>query len=415
MNNIRKIAAGAVAALLAAGTFGCASPAIGSGSRTALTVDGYDVNAGIFIYYTMQAYSEAVTELTGEDGTAPDLETVKSSKIGDVDSEDWIQDKATEYCRDYVSLLKEFEAIGGELSAEDKDQAASMAEYYYNSDSRNETNGISLDSMKKVAESTYIEQEIFKHYYGFDSEYGCSEDELKDYFEENFARVKYFSISLTDSAGEPLTADEVRQRKKMAEDYVKQINAKSGELEKMQEVDVASDDYDEFLTAQTTTAEDGSVETTTTTAATTTAEGETTTTTTTDPYANERLLQKNTTTSADEAAENTETEAAEEETDAQKQQNAFNDYVFNELGIGEAKVYEYSDDMIYVVIRGDLRERMTEDDYWSEDYISQLQQLKYYDEFIKLLEKKAENLEIDKNSSAYRRYSPFKLVLETES
>ncbi len=180
----------------------------------------------------------------------------------------------------------------------------------------------------------------------------------------------------------------------------------------MLELDEVSKDYDEYIAAQTTTAEG---ETTTTTTTTTTDADAEETTTTTDPYANERLIQKSTTTAAEEKedSENSETEAAEE-TDYDKNNRLFNEFLFNDITKGKAEIYDFSEDTIYVVIRGDLRERMTEDDYWSEDYISRLQSLRYYDEFIDMLENKADQLNYDKNKSAFRRYAPFKLELETE-
>ena len=80
-----------------------------------------------------------------------------------------------------------------------------------------------------------------------------------------------------------------------------------------------------------------------------------------------------------------------------------------------AKVYDYSEDTIYVVIRTDLRERLTEDDLWNETYITNLQQMRYYNDFVKFMEDIADGMTIDKNKSAFRRYAPFKLVLETPS
>ncbi len=413
MKTLKKITAAVTAVSIASALAGC-TPSIGSGTKNALTVGSYDIPAGLFIYYTMQGYSEAASVLETNNGAAPELKDVRNAKIDEIDSTDWIQNKATEYCIDYAGIQNEFEAIGGELSQEDKDSAAEMADYYFNQDSRLDKNGVSLETMQKMAESTFKEKEIFKYYYGFDGDKGCSEDELKDYFDENFARVKYVSISLKDEAGEKVSPDKERELRNMAEKFAKQINEKSSALDKMHEMDAVSEEYDEYVAANTTTAE-GAEAVTTTTTTVTAASDETTTTTTADPYANERLIQKQTTTSAEEAAEpDSETEPAEETDDA-KNTRLFNEFLFNELPLGEAQVYEYSEDTIYVVLRADLRERMTEDDYWSEDYIESLQSMKYYDEFTDFLDEKSKALTVEKNKSAYRRYSPFKLELESQT
>lgn len=413
MSSIRKSIAAASAAVLAVSLAGC-TPNIGGGSRNAVTVDGIDVPAGVFIFYTMQSYDEAASVLKGNTGTKPTVKDVRNSNIDSVDSTDWIQNKATDYVIDYVNIQKEFDAIGGTLSQEDIDEAEEMANYYYAQDPRLAENGVSLDSLIAISQGMYKEQEVFKHYYGFDSEEGCSEDELKDYFDENYARVKYLSISLTDSEGNKVSADEERKLRDLAKDYAEQINSKSTELEKMQEVEAVSQAYDEYKAASTTTAAEVAIVTTTTT--TTADASETTTTTTTDPYANERLIRRTTTTSADAASEETVGTQAqtEEEDEDTKNSNKFKDYIFGELGMGKAEVYDYSDEAIYVVIRGDLRERMNEDGYWTENYITSFQSERYQDAFVKKMEEKSGKLAVEKNKSAYRRYSPFKLILEEE-
>lgn len=410
MKKFNKISAAAVSIALAATMTGC-TPTIGGGTSTAMSVDGYDVPAGLFIYYTMQGYSEAVNLLQEQNGTEPKLKDVKNATIDSVDSTDWIQNKATDYCVDFITIIKEFDTIGGELSQEDIESAESMAAYRFAQDSRYDKNGISLETFESMAKMSYKEQAVFKHYYGYDGTEGCTEEELKDYFDENFARVKYVSISLVDDEGEKLGEDEQRELRKMAEKYAQQVNKKSGDLNRMHELDAVREDYDEYLAQQTTTAEDETTVTTTTTT-TTTAENETTTTA--NPYENERLLQKVTTTSADNATDTDSTTESVEETDSEKDSRLFSEFVFNELEMGKAEVYDYNDDTIYIVLRADLRERMTEDDYWSENYQDSLIEMRYYDTFIDMLDAKSEQLSVEKNSKSFRRYEPFDLILEDE-
>ena len=479
MKTIRRIAAAVVSFTLAATMIGC-TPTIGAGTENALSINGYDVRSGIFLYYTMQAYSEAVSELTGSDGTAPDLKTVKSSRIEDLEAEDWIQDKATKYCEDYATIQQEFDRLELTLTDDALDQIDQMAEYYFNMNENYAENGITQETIRDIAASTFKEEVIFKHYYDLGGEKSCTEDELKDYFDDNFARVKYFTIKMTDDEGNALDDDKKRELRKKAELYVKQINSKSSAEDKLAEFDVANNDYNEYLDSLTTTAEgeeSADTEDTTTTAVSTDEEsaetttdinseseesGETTetteiseetdeeseettevsdeesdeesedeenedsaetttavstesdeeeTTTTADPYANDRLIQKKTT-AAESEEKSSETTVAE--TESEKQDKAFNDHLF-EMEFGKAEVYDYSDDEIYVVIRGDLRERMTEDDLWSEDYVEQLLQMRFYDEFTESMEKLAKESEVNKNNRAYNRYAPFKLTLEKEA
>ena len=408
--NIAESFTAVLSAACIAVSAGC-SATIGEGTRTAMSVDGYDIPAGIFVYYSVQAYDEAVSLLTeqNESGETPTVKDVKGAKIDEIDSADWIQNKATEECVTYAAIQKKFDEVGASLSPEDQDEIDSMAEYYSAYDARNELNGVSTESIRKIAEASFKQKEIFEYYYGIGGEKGVTDEEMKNYFDENYARVKYISVSLVDSEGNPLDEDAQRERRKLAESYAAQINKKSGTLDKMLEVDEVSKEYDEYISAQSTTEalEGVTIQTTTTAAVTTEAEG-TTETTTTDPYANERLYQKRTT-AAESEEESTETTA---ESDATKAYNAFNDYIFDSLTLNKAEVYDYDDETLYVVIRGDLRERMTEDGYWTEDYIYQLLQERYFEEYQKMIEDYAAEMTPEKNNSAYRRYAPFKLELE---
>ena len=81
--------------------------------------------------------------------------------------------------------------------------------------------------------------------------------------------------------------------------------------------------------------------------------------------------------------------------------------------MNKATLYEYDEDTLYVIIRGDLRERMTEDDFWSDQYIYSLQLLKYNDDFTDYMEGLAENVVPEKNNASLKRYSPFKLDLSS--
>ena len=122
MKHFSKLTAAAAAVILAATSVGCSAPGaitIGSGTKNAVTIDGYDVRSGIFIFNELQAYNEAYYKIYQESGSAPSNSDIQDAKIEDLDSEDWIQNKATDYCKQYVGILREFEKVGEELSADD--------------------------------------------------------------------------------------------------------------------------------------------------------------------------------------------------------------------------------------------------------------------------------------------------------
>lgn len=423
MMKFNKFVAAAVSFALMSATVGC-TPTIGKGTEMAMTADGYDVSSGLFIFYTIRAYQDAANIIKEQNGTDPTVKEVKASHIDNLEAEDWIQDKATEYCVNIAAIENEFDKIGGVLTNDELTEIDQMADQQIDPDGTDiyTKNGVGKNSLKTVISATgsgnnyfgeyeYMQKAIFDHYYGFEGEKGCSEDELKDYFDENFARVKYISIDLTDENGDSLSDDDKRALRRKAEEYVKEINAEKDSMDKMYKMNECSDDYEEYIATRTTVAEG---EETTTTTTTTTTTGDSQTTTTTDPYENERLLQRYTTTTAGETEDDSATTTTSaEETDAEKADREYKQFVFEKLDMNKAELYDYDENTLYVVIRGDLRERMTEDDFWSEDYIYSLQLLKYNDDFIDYMEGIAENIVPEKNNSSFKRYAPFKLDLSS--
>ena len=160
MKTLKKIAAATATLAVAASSVAGCSPSIGGNTQNAMTINGREIPAGVFIYYTIQAYSEASAIIQGEGTTAPAIEDVRNSNIDEIDSTSWIQNKATEYCLDYAGLISEFEAIGGQLSKEDKDSAAEMAEYYYSMDPRLAENGVSLEPTFEIFIKNIIREPI---------------------------------------------------------------------------------------------------------------------------------------------------------------------------------------------------------------------------------------------------------------
>lgn len=425
MMKFNKLVAAAASFALAVTAVGC-TPTIGKGTEMAMTADGYDISSGLFIFYTIRAYQDAADIIAEQNGTEPTVKEVKASHIDNLEAEDWIQDKATEYCMNIAAVEKEFEKIGGELTSDELKEIDQMADQRVDSDGTDiySKNGVGKDSIRTIIKATgsgnnyfgeyeYMQKAIFDHYYGFEGEKGCTEDELKDYFDENFARVKYISINLADEEGEPLSDDDKRALRRKAEEYVREVNAETDNMEKMYKMNEMQEDYDEYISTQTTAS--GDEETATTTTTTTTAGTDSTqTTTTTDPYENERLVQRYTTTTADETEDDSAvTTTTAEETDEEKADREYKQFVFEKLEMNKATLYEYDENTLYVVIRGDLRERMTEDDFWSEDYIYSLQLLRYNDDFMDYMEGLAENMIPEKNNSSFKRYAPFKLDLSS--
>jgi len=439
MKKFTKLVAGAAAFTLAAASVGCSAPGaitIGGSTRNALSVDDYDIRAGIFIYYEMVSVSDAAEKMYEQSSTYPEISDIKKATFEGTSSEDWIQDKATEYCSKFVAVEREFDKLGLELTSDDLKSIKSAVRESKDEDYYTD-NGIGESSLKDIItngvagnwdnalfySSKYYK--LFEHYYGIGSEFGCSEDELKDYFTDNYARVKYLSISLADSEGNKLEGDELRELNNLIDDYVKEINSAGSNSGKMKKFDEVKEKYEEYkekkseeeaakaaeeaAAAEAETAT-GTTTTSTTTTTTTTTADETATTTTTDPYANENILVKNTTTTAPvgEATVVTTTE----ESESAKAQREFNEKVFGDMTEYKAERYEYDDTTAYIVLKADIKERMTDDDLWSDDVKDSLIRVRYAQDFDDMIKSLADTYSVSKIKKAYKRYSPFELDLD---
>lgn len=418
MKKTKKFTAAALSFALAVVSAGCSAPdavTIGNNTKTAANIDGYEVPAGVFIAYELVAYDNAASQYYYSTNTEPKPNDVKKFHIEGTDAETWIQEQATEQCRQFVAIEKEFEKINGSLSDEEqkeidesiKAMPEDTRDYY-------DENGISEESLKKIAAVSYKRDYIFEHYYGIGGPNGCTEDELREYYIENNARVKYIEIKTADSAGTAYDQDTIHDLDKMADDFVKQINDEKDNEAKLAKMDELKEEYEEYAATLTTTVSGSTAPATTTTTTTTAASDVTTTTTTTDPHANEKIVAKITTTTVSKDEEPTTTEPVEK-TDAEKAAEALDTKIFgSDMPLYTAEKYQYDDNTIYVIIKADIEERMNDEDMWTEDLKDQLLAQRYFTNFADWITEVYEGYSVEKNKSAYKRYAPFKLELETK-
>ncbi|MGN0606071.1 MAG: hypothetical protein ACI4JM_06085 [Oscillospiraceae bacterium] len=313
----KKIIASLAALTLAVSASGCGT---GKGTAWAARYEDYEVNAGIFIYYEMSAYYEAANKAKEADENldTTDKKALKASVIDGKDMLTWIQDDATDNLRKYLAVQAEFDNRGLELTQEEIDEINESVDGswdYYGS--YYEENGIGKESFKKITELSYKSEALFKSYYGEGGTDEVSMDTVKDYYDENYARVKYITLSLNDTDGNALDDDTKAERKKMAEEFVERAN-------KGENFDSLIAEYDEYIAKLAEEA--AAAETAETEAAETTAETESEETTAetsvsaenTDETAEALESEEVTVTEAeaanDEAKETAETEASKNET-----------------------------------------------------------------------------------------------------
>lgn len=201
-------------ALIAAGASSC-----GNNTGYALTVDGIDIRAGIYILKQQEALNEASDKLTEEN---PDLDVsaedfdIKAQTIEGIGAEEWIKNKAIEKCREYVATEKLFDSYGLSLSAEKKSEINSSvnsmwtednmyAQYFYGVDKFGEyyeSLGISEQSYKDVNTESEKSHELFEHIYGEGGTEAVPAEEITAKIGEDYIAIKFFekSANVSDSA-----------------------------------------------------------------------------------------------------------------------------------------------------------------------------------------------------------------------
>ena len=246
MSVLKRITAGLTALSLVAVCTGCKN------TTTAMTIGDYVVPAGVYLYYLNSAYNSALSQLQEEnaDLDTTDIKAVKATPLEGKDVRTWCEDKAIEFCTDFVATEKKFDELGLSLDAGTKANIDSMMDYYWASYEETMTeNGISQESFKKVMTSSYKSEQIFDYYYAVGGEEGVTEDELKQYYIENNIRAQYISFDLHDSEGNLLKSDGKAEVKALAEEYQKRVEdayASGGAEAVMSEMDAVKEDYDAY-------------------------------------------------------------------------------------------------------------------------------------------------------------------------
>lgn len=186
-----------------------------------------DINAGIYLFYTIQGYNDAFTKLSEKDASTTE-NNIWDKKIDDKSVNDYVTDYATNYCKTIISTEDKFEELGLKLDKDDEKALDNQLRDEWDKYGKTYTkNGISKNSIKQIITTNYKQDLIFKHYYFENGTKPVSEKEILDEINKSYARVKILPLTTLDEKYEPLDAIKKGEVLKQAEDYVAKV--KSGE------------------------------------------------------------------------------------------------------------------------------------------------------------------------------------------
>ncbi|MCD7733479.1 MAG: hypothetical protein LUH56_08595 [Oscillospiraceae bacterium] len=337
-------------------------------------VDDVTVNAGMYIYYQGAGYTAGVYELSEEDSTYYYYYLFGYSLLDEtIDGQsmsDYMSDYAVDMCKQYVVVQKLFEELGLELTeTELANIETSVANTWESYSETYEAAGISEDTVRKVAEATMMEEDVFNAYYEVGGLNGTTEDDIKDYLEDNYARIKYITFEFSESSDDAIDEDYKAEMLEVANSYLER--AEAGES-----MDDLISEYAEILAAAEAEEEEETEDTTEDTEEETEeveVEDEEV-----DEYANEYIYS----------------------IDATSPSEKFINYVFTVCNVGEYTVIQ-DDTCFYLVERLDILER---DDLYEANRDSYLEAL-FDDDYTTLINEKLATYEVEVNENSIKRYT----------
>ena len=207
---MNKMTKRAMAAVLC-GALALTACSCGNTTGTALTIDGTDIPAGVYICYQMDAYSKAQAALAE---AQPDLDMyaedfdIKAQTIEGVNAEEWIKNKTVELCRNYVAANKAFDEYGLSLTAEQQaeinqyvtsawEEENMYAQYLYGFDTIGEyyeSKGVGEKSYKETQTLYYKQEAVFNHLYGEGGELEVPAEEINAKILSDYALVLSFEV-----------------------------------------------------------------------------------------------------------------------------------------------------------------------------------------------------------------------------
>ena len=247
MKNFSKILCVVLALVIALSAASCSlSP------QYAYQQDDIELPIGVYIYYLFNAYNSAQgyaqkSDLyDAETGKYDGKKSFLKMEITDDDgetavAEDWIKNKADEDTKNAVAINTKFNELGCTIDQTELDSTKTYYKSYWDQSyaEQLEPYGISFDSFFLAGYTIPVmETEAFKAEYGTDGPSAVSDEELTDYFKENYTSYKYFSVNLyetaeTDSAdgseetaseNTPLSEDKIAEYQKDFSDYASTLS-----------------------------------------------------------------------------------------------------------------------------------------------------------------------------------------------
>lgn len=258
----KKIAAALTAAAAAVSMCGCMD------NGKIMTVDGMEINNGVYLYYQQSAYSDAQSKIkaaqqeeldkladeiindTSSESSSESLSSSSSSSssstlnyfstsVDGKSTSQWVKDETLRLVKQFVGVQRLCEQKGISLDQTEKDEITEQVksvwedsslyiQYFFGVDTAGqyyESNGISRESYTLINTAAKLKDKLFTKLYDKDGETPVSDEELNNFTKENYACAVILSLLYEDAEGNELTSDSDKKAvDDLAEQYAKRIS-----------------------------------------------------------------------------------------------------------------------------------------------------------------------------------------------
>lgn len=208
----------------------------------------YEISSGLYLLAQYDAYQKAA-DLASSDQDAANVKAfLKQTITVDSDSgetatvSDYVARKTLENLQTYAATELRFDELGGQLTAEEEQQADSYAQQLM--DQYGDTykaNGIGLNTVQRFERILIKSTDLLELVYGVDGETPVSDADLTSHLENNMYELAYYTIPLYNtSTYASADEDQTSEMLDLVQDAVDQTNAYAASLTGLSDSDFSS-------------------------------------------------------------------------------------------------------------------------------------------------------------------------------
>lgn len=195
----KRILALLCALALTVGLAGC----VLSTPDTVGTIGDVEISSGLYLLAQFDAYQKAADLASSEQDASKVKSFLKETITVDADTEetatvsDYVAQQTLKNLETYAAIETRFDALGGQLTAEQEAQADSYAEQLMNQyGDTYKANGIGLETVKRFERLLLKSTVLLDLVYGENGETPVSDADLTDYIENDLYYLSYVAVPL---------------------------------------------------------------------------------------------------------------------------------------------------------------------------------------------------------------------------